>query len=111
MTAITDPGGLIPARPLAAQAHALRAAAQFIERTGLAGLSVTADAHGIGISVPARFGGPAARIAAVTFLAAVLGSQPVRRQTRAFALISAAGQIAGHDAQVITSIDVQEQAP
>jgi hypothetical protein len=111
MTAIPGPGGVIPARPLAAQAHALRAAAEFIERTGLAGLSVSADAHGIGICVPTRFGGPAARIAAVTFLAAIFGSQPIRRQTRAFALISAAGRIAGHDAQVTTSIYPEEQAP
>lgn len=111
MTAAADPGGVIPARPLASQAHALRAAAEFIERTGLAGLSVTADSYGIAISVPARFGGPAARIAAVTFLAAMLGSQPVRRQTRAFALISAGGQLAGHDAHVTTSIDPGEEAP
>jgi hypothetical protein len=40
-----------------------------------------------------------------------LGSQPIRRETRAFALISAGGRIAGHDAQVITSIDAEEQAP
>ena len=33
MTAATaSSGGLLPARPLAAQAHALRAAAAFIER-------------------------------------------------------------------------------
>ena len=61
--------------------------------------------------MPARFGGPAARIAAVTFLATLLGSRPVRRQTRTFALISADGQIAGHDAHVTTSIDPGEEAP
>ncbi len=32
MTAAITGGGLVPARPLAAQAHALRAAAAFIER-------------------------------------------------------------------------------
>ena len=37
-------GGLLPARPLAAQAHALRAAAAFIEQAGIPGLSLTIDA-------------------------------------------------------------------
>ncbi|HEV3289204.1 MAG TPA: hypothetical protein VG123_09435 [Streptosporangiaceae bacterium] len=102
--------GILPARPLAAQAHALRAAAQFPGHTGMAGLPVTADAGGIHISVPERFGSPAARITAVTFLAAILGSRPVRRDTRIFSLISAGGQIAGHDAHVTTSIDPHEES-
>ncbi|SRR5713226_7564191 len=103
--------GIIPARPLAAQAHALRAAAQFIERTGMEGLSVTADSHGIHIFVPPSLGGPAIRTAAVMFLAAALGSQPARTQTRALALVSADGQIAGHDACVTTSIYPGEETP
>ena len=45
MTAAQDAGagGLLPARPLAAQAHALRAAAAFIEQAGIPGLSLTVD--------------------------------------------------------------------
>ena len=103
--------GIIPARPLAAQAHALRAAAQFIERAGMAGLSVSADSRGIHVFVPESLGSPAARITAVTFLAATLGSQPARIQTRAFALVSADGQIAGHDACIATSIYPGEEMP
>src|SRR2546425_184509 len=64
--------GLLPARPLAAQAHALRAAARFLERTGMAGLSVTADDDGLLIiSVPQHAGTPPARTAAVAVLAAL----------------------------------------
>ena len=53
-------GGLLPARPLAAQAHALRAAAAFIERAGIPGLSLTVDDERITIQVPAAPGRPAA---------------------------------------------------
>ena len=73
-------GGLFPARPLAAQAHALRAAAAFIERTGLAGLSVTASDDGITITGPRCAGMPAARTAAVTYLAASPGAPCPRRR-------------------------------
>jgi hypothetical protein len=108
-----QPGaGLLPARPLAAQAHALRAAAAFIERTGLAGLSVTADADGIIITVPRQLGAPATRIVAVTFLAATIGgTRPARTQYRAWAWVSAAGTIAGHDARITTTIEPGEQTP
>ena len=54
MTAVTASGGLIPARPLAAQAHALRAAAAFIEQAGIPGLSLTIDEDQITIQVPSR---------------------------------------------------------
>ena len=69
-----DGAGLLPARPLAAQAHALRAAAAFIERTGLKGLSVTADSDGIYISVPRSAGSPATRTGTVTYLAVLTGA-------------------------------------
>ena len=64
------PGGMIPARPLAAQAHALLAAAVFIEqrRDHRADLAVGSDR--ITILVPADLAGPAARTAAVAALAA-----------------------------------------
>ena len=53
MTAAAASGGLIPARPLAAQAHALRAAAAFIEQAGIPGLSLTIHENQITIQVPA----------------------------------------------------------
>ena len=59
-------GGLLPARPLAAQAHALRAAAAFIEQAGIPGLALTIDEGQITIQVPAHLAGPASRTAAVT---------------------------------------------
>ena len=46
-------GGLLPARPLAAQAHALHAAAVFIEQADIPGLSLTIDDEQIVIQVPA----------------------------------------------------------
>ena len=71
-------GGLLPARPLAAQAHALRAAAAFIERAGIPGLSLTVDDERITIQVPGHLAGPASRAAAVTRLAAAAGGQASR---------------------------------
>ena len=50
-------GGLLPARPLAAQAHALHAAAGFIAHAGIPGLSLTIDDERITIQVPVT-GGP-----------------------------------------------------
>jgi hypothetical protein len=87
----TDAGGLLSARPLAALAHALRAAAAFIEQAGVPGLSLTLDAGQITIQVPADLAGPASRTAAVTLLAA------------------AAGGRAGHDVRIFTAIT--EEAP
>lgn len=63
-TATTADAAVIPARPVAAQAHALRAAAALIERAGIAGLSLTID-NEITIQVPVHLAGPAARTAAV----------------------------------------------
>jgi len=111
LASTTQGSGIIPARPLAAQAHALRAAAQFTERAGMPGLSVSADTRGIHIVVPESLGSPATRITAVTFLAAALGSQPARTDTRVFTLISADGQIAGHNACITTSIYPEKETP
>ena len=93
MTAAAAGGGLIPARPLAAQAHALRAAAAFIEQAGIPGLSLTIDGTAITIQVPAppaRPGQPDSR-----------GHAARRRRRRPATSapagwISAGGQIAGH---------------
>jgi hypothetical protein len=99
-------GGLLPARPLAAQAHALRAAAAFIERAGVPGLSLTVDDERITIQVPESLACPASRAAAVTRLAAAAGGQASRdtRPGRTRGWIRADGQIAGHHARIFTAI-------
>ena len=112
MTAVTaSAGGLLPARPLAAQAHALRAAAAFIERAGIPGLSLTIDEDQILIQVPAGLAGPAARTAAVALLAAAAGGQAARdaRPGRTRGRIRAEGQIAGHPVRIFTA--TTEPAP
>jgi hypothetical protein len=104
--ATASPGGLLPARPLAAQAHALRAAAAFIETAGIPGLSLTVDEDQILIQVPADLAGPAARTAAVTLLATAAGGRaaPDTRPGRTRGWIRAEGQIAGHHARIFTPI-------
>ena len=100
--------GLIPARPLAAQAHALRAAAAFIEHAGIAGLSLTIGADQITIQVPVHLAGPAARTAAVAVLAAATGGQPSRDTapgSRTYGWVSADGQVAGHAVRIFTAIE------
>jgi hypothetical protein len=110
MTAVTAStaaaGGLLPARPVAAQAHALRAAAAFIEQAGIAGLSLTVDEDRIVVQVPSFLAGAAARTAAVARLAAAAGARAARDDrpglTRGW--ITADGQIAGHEARIFTAI-------
>ena len=107
VTASEAAAGLIPARPLAAQAHALRAAAAFIEHAGVAGLSLTIGDDRITIQVPVQLAGPAARTAAVEVLAAAAGGQAARNTapgTRTHGWISADGQIAGHAVHIFTAI-------
>jgi len=104
--ALPAAGGLLPARPLAAQAHALRAAAALIERAGVAGLSVTIDDQ-ITIQVPVSLAGPAARAAAVARLAAVTGGTTARDDrpaSRTRGWIHASGQVAGHAIRIFTPI-------
>src|SRR6266536_1256233 len=104
VTAGAGGSGLLPARPLAAQAHALRAAACFIEQAGIAGLHLTIDEGQITIQVPVC---PAGRAAAVTLLAAAAGGQASRdtRPGRTRGWVFADGQIAGHHARIFTAID------
>ena len=109
MTAATaqyDGDGLIPARPLAAQAHALHAAAALIERAGIAGLSLTIDTQ-ITIQVPASLAGPTARAAAVARLAAATGGHPARdtRPGPTCGWVHADGQLAGHPVRIFTPIE------
>jgi hypothetical protein len=106
-TATTRAGtGLIPARPLAAQAHALRAAAALIEQAGIAGLSLTIDDR-ITIQVPEHLAAPAARAAAVARLAAATSgraSRDTRPGSRTRGWVFADGQLAGHAVRIFTAI-------
>ena len=77
----TPAGELIPARAVAAQAHALRAAAVLIERAGIAGLSLTIDDL-ITIQVPVHLADPDSRAGAVAVLAAAADGGPPRADTR-----------------------------
>jgi hypothetical protein len=97
MTAGTS---LIPARPLAAQAHALRAAAAFIEHAGIAGLSLTIDEHSISIQVPERLAEADARTAAVALLAAAAGGHA----SAAGRWVTADGELAGHPVHIFTPL-------
>lgn len=105
MTTVIN-GELLPTRPLAAHAHALRAAAAFIEHAGISGLSLTINTGLITIQVPADLAGPDARTAAVTRLAAAAGTQAVRdtRPGLTRGWITADGLIAGHPAHIFTPI-------
>jgi hypothetical protein len=113
MTATQDAGTgeLLPARPLAAQAHALRAAAAFIEQAGIPGLSLTVDESQIIIQVPADLAGPASRTAAVTLLAAAADGRAARdtRPGPTCGWIRAEGPISGHYVRIFTAIT--EEAP
>ena len=97
MTAATS---LIPARPLAAQAHALHAAAAFLEHAGIAGLSLIIDEYGISIQVPQFLAGQDARIAAVGLLAAAAGA----RATAGARWVTADGELAGHPVRIFTPL-------
>jgi hypothetical protein len=102
-----DGGGLIPARPLAAQAHALRAAATLIERAGITGLTLIIDTGLITIQVPAALAGPAGRTAAVARLAAATGARPARHTTPGATCgwMFADGQLAGHPVRIFTPLE------
>jgi hypothetical protein len=95
---MTAAGGMIPARPLAAQAHALRAAAVFIERAGISGLCLSVSEDRITIQVPADLAGPDARTAAVARLAAAAGGQAAARA----GWVTADGELAGHQVHIFT---------
>jgi hypothetical protein len=69
-------GAVVPARPLAAQVHALHAAAAFLGRAGISRLSLSVHDDRVTIQVPADMGALEIRIAAVARLAAAAGSQP-----------------------------------
>jgi hypothetical protein len=97
---MTAAAPLIPARPLAAQAHALRAAAAFIEHAGIAGLSLTIDEHSIRIQVPESLAEAGARTAAVALLAAAAGGHA----SAAGRWVTADGELAGHPVHIFTPL-------
>lgn len=95
---------------LAAQADALLSAAVFLEQAGLAGLTIAVADDGITILVP-RTLPPAARLAAVTALAAAIGAPaPACTTIGTRTQISADGTIGGHPARVSASIEPEETA-
>jgi hypothetical protein len=95
---MTAGAAVLPARPLAAQAHALRAAAMFIEHTGIGGLCLSVDDDRITIQVPAALAGLETRIAAVARLAAAAGGQAVTHA----GWVTADGDLAGHPVHIFT---------
>jgi hypothetical protein len=95
---MTAPGSLFPARPLAAQVHALHAAAAFIERAGISGLCLSVSQDRITIQVPADLAGPAARTAVVARLAAAAGGQA----SAAGRWVTGDGDLAGHPVHIFT---------
>jgi len=95
---------------LAAQADALLSAAAFIQQAGITGLTIAVAGNGITLLVP-RTLPPAARIAAVTALAAAIGAPaPVCTTIGSWTQISTDGTIGGHPARISASIDPQDSA-
>ena len=95
---------------LAAQADALLSAAAFIEQAGMTGLTVAVGDDEITILVP-RTLPPAARITAVTALAAAIGAPPpVCTAIGTWTQISTHGTIGGHPAQISATIDPEGPA-
>jgi hypothetical protein len=95
---MTAADGMIPARPLAAQAHALHAAAAFLERAGISGLCLSLSQDRITIQVPADLAGLEVRTAAVARLAAVAGGQAAASP----GWVTADGDLAGHPVHIFT---------
>ncbi len=95
---MTAAGAVIPARPLAAQAHALRAAAAFLEHAGVPGLHLTIYQDRITIQVPCALAGPGTRAAVVALLAAASGGRP----SASPGWVTADGDLAGHPVHVFT---------
>jgi hypothetical protein len=98
------------ASALAAQADALLSAAAFLEQAGMTGLTIAVDGDGITILV-SRTLPPAARITAVTALAAAIGAPaPACAAIGTRTQISADGSIGGHPARICASIEPGETA-
>jgi hypothetical protein len=97
MTAVTSSG------PLAAQAHALHAAAVLLERAGIAGLLVSVDGTAfITFTIPDQLGDPAARTALLTALAATAEGGSITLGRRA-PYLTGYGHAAGYPVTITTS--------
>ena len=108
MTGPAAPGQA--ASTLAIQADALLSAAAFIEQAGMTGLTIAVSGDQITILVP-RTLTPAARITAVTSLAAAIGAPaPVCTTIGTWTQVSTDGTISGHPARISASIDPEEPA-
>jgi hypothetical protein len=95
---------------LAAQADALLSAAAFLEQAGMPGLTIAVGGDEITILV-SRTLPPAARITAVTTLAAATGAPaPACTTIGTWTQVSADGNIGGHPARVCASIEPGETA-
>jgi len=95
---------------LAAQADALLSAAAFLEQAGIPGLTIAVGGGEITILV-SRTLPPAARIAAVTTLAAAIGAPaPACATIGTWTQISADGNIGAHPARICASIEPGETA-
>jgi hypothetical protein len=94
---------------IATTTTAMRAAAELIESTQIAGLSVTCDDDAISVQVSEHLGDPATRAVLVSRLAAAIGAAPVRADSinRALSWVRAEGCIAGLRVKVFTSIPIQ----
>ena len=95
----------------AAQAHALRTAAAFIEDAQMPHLTISVSGDGtIIIHVEPGAGPPAARTQAVAALAAATGAGGLDRTTyRTWSAVhSGTGWIGGHDVRIGTHISEQE---
>ena len=98
------------ASALATQADALLSAAAFLEQAGMTGLTIAVADDGITILVP-RALPPAARITAVTALAAAIGAPaPVCTTIGTWTQIATTGTISGHPARISASIEPEGTA-
>lgn len=111
---MTTPSDQSIAQPPSAPAEALRAAADFIEFSGVRdGVAVTCSAGRVQIRVTAPYGDVAARQAVVTRLAGLIGGTVRQEHEREFpsADLRAAGAIGRLRALVSTSLAVRRAGP
>jgi len=89
---------------------AMRAAADLIDRSGIAGLSVTCSGGRISIQVPRSSGNAQSRAATVARLAGYLGGTAVQDDNPAedYSCIKAHGTVGGLPVDVFTGLTVQE---
>jgi hypothetical protein len=92
------------AGPLAGYVRLIRAAADLIEQAGIPDLTLFPWQGEIVIQVPEAAGDTAARIRAVTRLAALAGCEAAPSNGPGGPLVSARGEFAGHPVHVYTPV-------